>query len=310
MIPTADFEARVAAVRRFARFYTRRIGLLQESLLQSPFSLSQARVLYELAHCDRCTASDLASALGLDHGYLSRILRGFAEEGLIVRNRSAQDGRQISLSLTVKGRKAFAALDHHSQREMGGILKALPVADQERVVAAMGTIENLIDGGLSRPPAYLLRPHRPGDMGWVISSQMKLYAAEYGWDASYEALVAEITAQFLRNFDPAREHCWIAEIGGEPVGSVFLVKAGEDVAKLRLLGLEAKARGLGIGRRLVGECISFAREKGYSKMTLWTQSILKEARGIYQRAGFRLVKSERHRSFGHDLVGETWELDL
>jgi len=309
-MPDPVFEQRVNAVRHFSRFYTRKIGLLQAGLLDSPFSLTQARVLYELAHHPESTATDIATALDLDHGYLSRILRGFDEEGLIDRRRAKEDGRQVVLSLTTKGHKAFAALDHRSQHDIGALLHRLPESDQARVVAAMSTIEHLLGEEMPGVPLYILRPHRPGDMGWVIGHQAKLYASEYGWDLTYEALVAEIAAQFIRNFDPAREYCWIAELDGEPVGSVFVVKQSEEVAKLRLLAVDAKARGLGIGRRLVDECVTFARARGYRRITLWTQSVLTSARRIYEAVGFRRVGKEPHESFGASLVGETWQLDL
>ncbi len=305
----AEFEQRVGAVRRFSRFFTRRIGLLQDGLLDSPFSLTQARVLYELAQRGNCTASELAAALDLDHGYLSRILRGFDEQGLVARERAKADGRQVVLSLTTRGRKAFASLDHRSQRDMGVLLRRLSAADQRRVVAAMDTIEALVEERSAAPP-YILRPHRPGDIGWVIARHGALYAEEYGWDISFEALVAEIAAHFITSFDPARERCWIAEIGGEPVGSVFLVRDSDKVAKLRLLIVDPKARGFGIGRRLVEECIAFARANGYRSITLWTQSILTSARSIYQSAGFQRISVKPHKGWGVPLVGETWRLDL
>lgn len=308
---TQDILARrIADVRRFNRFYTRQIGLLQDGLLRSRFSLTEARVLYELAHRDKPTATALAGDLGLDHGYLSRILRGFADAGLVAKKRAPDDGRQSLLSLTAKGRKAFAPLDRRSQEEVAAMLAGLAPGEQDRVVAAMAAIENLLGEAAPQKPGYTLRPHRPGDMGWVVATNGAFYAQEYGWDISYEALVAEIVAQFIKSYDAAREHCWIAEIGGEPVGSVFLVKASDDVAKLRLLIVAPKARGLGLGRALVDACVAFARERDYKTMTLWTQSILTGARRIYQDAGFRPVREEPHTSFGHDLVGETWELAL
>lgn len=311
LMPDPSFEHRVNAVRRFSRFYTRKIGLLQDGLLDSPFSLTQARVLYELAHTPDQTATDIAAALGLDPGYLSRILRAFDEQGLIDRKRARADARQVVLSLTTKGRKAFAALDHRSQRDMGTILRKLSLADQERVVAAMRRIEALVGDGDESVARCVLRPHRPGDMGWVVSVHGALYAQEYGWDLSFEAMVADIVAQFIRQFDTQREHCWIADMDGEPVGSAFLVKGdAANVAKLRLLIVDPKARGLGLGRRLVDECIAFARVKNYRQITLWTQSILVSARRIYQAAGFRLVESKPHTSWGATLVGETWRLDL
>lgn len=311
LMPDPAFEQRVNAVRHFSRFYTRKIGLLQDGLLDSPFSLTQARVLYELAHKPDSTATDVASALGLDHGYLSRILRGFDDAGLLDRKRAREDGRQIVLSLTTRGRKAFAALDHRSQRDMGVLLRNLSESDQARVVSAMGTIENLVGEEKSDAHVLVLRPHRPGDMGWVVARHGALYAEEHGWDISFEALAAEIVAQFIKSFDPAREACWIAEMDGEPVGSAFLVKGDEEgVAKLRLLLVDPKARGLGIGRKLVEECIAFARAKGYRRISLWTQSILIGARHIYESVGFRCVNRKKHEGWGAPLVGEMWQVDL
>ena len=302
-------EAQIAAVRAFTRFYTRKLGVLDQHLLQSPFSLSEARVLYELANQDEPIAKDIGSALGLDPGYLSRIVQRFDEDGLISRKPLEQDRRQYRLALTAKGRQAFARINRSSHDEVAAMLKPLPREERHRLTGAMTTIERLL-GPAGSKPSVVLRSHRVGDMGWVVASQARAYAEDYGWDISYEALVAEICAQFIRNFDPVREHCWIAEAGGEPVGSVFLVKASDELAKLRLLLVEKKARGLGVGRALTEQCIRAAREKGYTRMTLWTQSILVEARGIYGSAGFRRVAEEPHHSFGVDLVGETWELEL
>lgn len=310
--PDPAFEQRIGAVRRFSRFYTREIGLLQASWLNAPYSLTQARILYELSRRERCTASDLASELGLDHGYLSRILSGFAGEKLIGRERSKEDGRQVVLSLTAKGRKAFAPFDERSQRDAGALLGKLSSEDQQRTVNAMSTIEALVGHTEKQTRSYSLRPHRSGDMGWVVARHGVLYGEEYGWDAGIEALTAEIVAAFLKNFDPAREKCWIAEIDDEPVGSVFLVREPEkdDVARLRLLIVDPKARGLGIGHRLVEECIRFAREAGYTKITLWTHAVLKAARAIYQQAGFTLVEEWVHDDFGKPEPAETWELKL
>ena len=310
--PDPAFEARIGAVRHFSRFYTREIGLLQAGFLNSPFSLTQARVLYELSRRERCTASDLAAELGLDHGYLSRILAGFAKEKLIGRERSKEDGRQIVLSLTAKGRKAFAPIDERSQSDAGALLEKLPPEDQLRVVNAMSTIEALVGHNEKQTRSYSLRPHRPGDMGWVVARHGVLYGEEYGWDAGIEALTAEIVSNFLKNFDPAREQCWIAEIDGEPVGSVFIVKEPkkDDVARLRLLIVDPKARGLGIGHRLVEECIRFSREAGYTKITLWTHAVLKAARVIYQQHGFKLVDKWVHDDFGKPEPAETWDLKL
>lgn len=300
----------VAAVRAFNRFYTRKLGVLDQHLGDSPFSLSEARVLYELAQRDDLAAKEIGNELGLDPGYLSRIVQSFDEKGLITRKPLPADRRQYQLGLTAKGRQAFAKLNTSSQNQVAALLARLSPGDATRLTQAMATIEAVLEPHRSQPAAVVLRSHRVGDMGWVISRQAAAYAADYNWDISYEALVAEICARFIRDYDAAREHCWIAEVGGEPVGSVFLVKATDEIAKLRLLQVEKKARGLGVGRALVEQCIQGARDRGYSKMTLWTQSILVAARGIYQSAGFKLVATEPHRSFGQDLVGETWELDL
>jgi len=310
VMPQPDFAEQVAAVRAFNRFYTRKLGVLDQQLLKSPFSLSEARVLYELAHRDDAAAKEIGIELGLDPGYLSRIVQNFDEIGLITRKPLAADRRQYRLSLTTKGRQAFAKLDRNSHDEVAAMLDQLGEAERATIVNAMGTITELLEPRARARPGFLLRSHRPGDIGWVVSRHGAIYAQEYGWDISFEALVAEIAAQFLRSFDPAREHCWIAEIDGEPVGSIFLVKASDHVAKLRLLLVEKKARGLGVGRALTEQCIRFARDKGYRSITLWTQSILVAARGIYGNAGFRLMSEEKHHSFGVDLVGETWELGL
>lgn len=307
---TNPADDQVAAVRGFNRFYTRKLGMLDQHLAQSPFSLSEARVLYELAHREDAAARDIGIELGLDAGYLSRIVQKFDDDGLVVRKPLPTDRRQIRLNLTAKGRQAFAKVNRTSHDEVAAMLAAVPSGDRGRVTAAMATIERLLEPPAEKPTGFLLRSHRVGDMGWVVSRQGRAYAEEYGWDISYEALVAEICAQFLRSFDPACEHCWIAEVDGEPVGSVFLVNGGDGIAKLRLLLVEEKARGLGVGRALVEQCIRSAREMGYKKMMLWTQSILVAARGIYARAGFQRVKEEKHHSFGVDLVGETWELEL
>ncbi len=307
---TSELSRRVEAVRRFNRFYTRQIGVLHEGLLRSPFSLTEARVIYELAHRERATASELGAELGLDAGYLSRILRGFQDRGLLAKQPSETDGRQSILSLTEQGREAFATLNARSRAEIETMLKGLSAADQNRLVEAMHIIEELLGARPERRVPYLLRPHRPGDMGWVVHRHGVLYAEEYGWDERFEALVAEIVAKFIANFDPQRERCWIAEREGEIVGSVFLVRRTDGVAQLRLLLVEPKARGLGIGTRLVDECIRFARYAGYGKIVLWTNSVLLAARHIYEKAGFRLVQEEPHHSFGHDLIGENWEREL
>lgn len=305
----ADAEATIA-VRRFTRFYTRQIGLLNEGLLKSPFSLAEARVLYEIANRDRVAASDLTRDLGLDAGYLSRMLRALQGRGLVVRAPSAEDGRRYDLCLTEAGRSAFAGLDEGSCRQVQAMLEPLPGPDRQRLVAAMATIERLLGDAPRSSEPYVLRPHRPGDMGLVASRQGALYAREYGWDETFEALVAEIVAGFVRNFDRRRERCWIAERDGEMLGSIFLVKESDAVAKLRLLYVEPAARGTGLGRRLVAECLAFARACGYRRVTLWTNDILHAARRIYQDEGFRLVRAEPHHSFGKDLVGQYWELEL
>jgi DNA-binding MarR family transcriptional regulator/N-acetylglutamate synthase-like GNAT family acetyltransferase len=303
-------EDRIAAVRRFTRFYTGRIGVLREGLHDSPFSLTQSRVLYELANRVAPTAAALARDLGLDAGYLSRILRAFAHRGLIARTPSDTDGRQSHLSLTPAGRQAFAPLDRGSHDEVAAMLAPLAEGGQARLAEAMAAIEQLLGARPADAPPYLLRPHQPGDMGWVVSRHGALYAEEYSWTIAFEALVAEIVAAFIRNFDARRERCWIAELDGAPVGSVFLVKQSDDVGKLRLLLVEPTARGRGIGERLVAECIRGARQCGYRTLTLWTNDILVAARRIYEKAGFRLVEEEKHHSFGHDLVGQNWELGL
>lgn len=307
-MPSND-EARISAVRAFNRFYTRQLGLLGQRLLESPFSLSEARVLYELSRRDSVAAKEIGAELDLDPGYLSRIVQKFADEGLISRKPLPEDRRQQQLKLTAKGRQAFARLDRSSQEEVARTLRRMSEGEQRRLTAAMATVESLLGSPSPRASATLREP-RPGDMGWVVQSHGERYAGEYGFDSSFEALVAEIAAQFLRSFDASRERCWIAELDGAPVGSVFLVRHDDEVAKLRLLLVEPAGRGLGLGKRLVGECIGFARACGYRKITLWTQSILTEARKIYQDAGFVLVASEPHRSFGQNLIGETWEMRL
>ena len=308
----ADDNAHVAAVRQFSRFYTRRIGLLHEGLLGGPLSLTEGRLVYELAQRETTTAKAIGAELELDSGYLSRLLRGLEERGLIRKSPSAEDGRQLLLSLTEAGRVAFATIDARSRDEIGTLLDRLSAPERKRLAAALAEAERLL-GGVAADPGpvpYILRPPRPGDMGWIVHRQAVLYAQEYGWDNTYEALVAEIVARSIRQFDPRHERCWLAEREGTVVGSVFLVRASDDQAKLRLLYVEPACRGLGIGRRLVDECIRSARELGYARLTLWTNDILAAARRIYAAAGFQLVGEERHHSFGHDLVGQTWELSL
>lgn len=300
----------IAAVRAFNRFYTRKLGVLDQHLMQSPYSLSEARVLYELAHRQEPSAKEIGTELGLDAGYLSRIVQNFDENGLITRTPLASDRRQYQLALTAKGRQASAKLERSSQDEVGAMLAALPRAGSQKLVGAMAEIERLLAKTAASSPRAILRTHRPGDMGFVVQSHGALYASEYGFDSSFEALVAEIAAKFLTSFDASRERCWIAELDGAPVGSVFLVKHTDDIAKLRLLLVDPAGRGQKLGQLLVGECIAFAKACGYRRMTLWTQSILVAARRIYQDAGFALVATEPHRSFGQSLIGETWEREL
>ena len=303
-------EDQIAAVRAFNRFYTRKLGVLDQQLLKSPFSLSEARVLYELANRQNAAAKAIGIELGLDPGYLSRIIQSFDENGLITRKPLPSDRRQYRLSLTAKGRQAFAKVDRSSHDDVADMLATLPRDNSRRLIEAMAMIERLLGDPRVSPPPAILRGYRPGDMGWVVQSHGSLYASEYGFDSSFEGLVAEIAAKFLASFDASRERCWIAEIDGAQVGSVFLVRHTDDVAKLRLLLVDPAGRGQGLGRRLVAECLSFARQCGYRKITLWTQSILVAARKIYQDAGFVRVATEPHRSFGQSLIGETWELTL
>lgn len=308
---------RALALREFNRFYTRRIGVLHESLLDSPFSLTESRLLWELAHTPETTAADLARGLGLDPGYLSRLLRGLKERGLVKTSRSTTDGRQTRLSISAAGRRAFAPLERRSQAEASALLATLDDAQQQELLAAAARMQALL-GARSMPSSFVLRAQRPGDIGWVVSRHGALYAQEHGWDMRFEALVAQIAAHFIEHFDPAREACWIAERDGQRIGCVFLVQARDEAtqavedgsAQLRMLLVEPSARGLGLGVALVAECERFARQAGYRRIRLWTNSLLLAARGIYQRAGYRLLASEPHHSFGKDLVGETWELSL
>jgi DNA-binding MarR family transcriptional regulator/GNAT superfamily N-acetyltransferase len=303
-------DAQIASVRAFNRFYTHHLGLLEEGLLKSSFSLTEVRVLYELAHREGLTASDLADDLGLDPGYLSRVLGKFASKHFITRTPSARDGRQAVLALTSTGRKAFAALNRASQEQIASMLAPLLPIDRERLVRSMRTIRDLLAGAPEPDVSYVLRSLRCGDIGWIVHRQGLLYAQEYGWDATFEALVAEIAGAFVKTFNPKKEQCWIAQREGEVVGSCFLVRDTDALAKLRLLYVEPSARGLGIGRRLVDECIRFARQKRYKTLTLWTNDVLVSARRIYEAAGFKLTQEERHHSFGKDLVGQYWALAL
>ena len=304
----------VAALRRFNRFYTRQIGLLRRTYLDSSYPLGELRVLYEIAHGNAPTATDVARTLGFDAGYLSRILRDFEKRGLIRRRISPTDARQSHLALTGRGRRVFAPLERRSQRQAAAMLSKLSAADQVRLVAALATIESLIE---RRPPAApgsggepILRAPKPGDFGWVVARHAELYAEEYGWTAPFEGVCAQIVADFANNNDPKRERCWIAEIDGENVGCVFLAKDSATTARIRLLLVDPKARGCGLGALLVDECIRFARHAGYKKITLWTHSVLTAARHIYRQAGFKLMRTERHKSWGQAVVSEYWDLEL
>jgi DNA-binding MarR family transcriptional regulator/GNAT superfamily N-acetyltransferase len=301
---------RIATVRAFNRFYTRRIGVLQEGLLESPLSLTEVRVLWELANHETSTATGIGAELGLDAGYLSRVLRRLRKQGLIARKRSPDDGRQSLLWLTDRGRVEFAKLNAAADAEIETLLGALPEENQRRVVDAMRTIETMLGGTAGRKVPYILRPPRAGDLGWIVQRHGAVYAREQGWDDRFEGLVAGIVSRFVRHHDPKRERCWIAEIDGENVGSVCLVKKTKTIAQLRMLLVEPQARGLGIGARLVDECVRFARDAGYRRIILWTDSVLLSARRIYEGAGFELTREEPHDEFGNDLIGQVWEMEL
>lgn len=309
--PAPVDDLNVQAVRRFNRFYTQRIGVLAP-YLGSDISLTEVRVLYELAHHDQTNATELGRDLGLDGGYLSRILRRFEAQNWLARKPSPADARQSLLALTKAGQQAFAPLQQKSRDEAAALLAPLAGGDRQQLIEAMERVQRLLDPANSRNPApqAVLRDWQPGDMGWVVQQHGEIYAREYGWNAEFEALVADIVAQFARKHQPDLERCWIAELAGERVGSVFVVRKSKTVAQLRLLILTPPARGLGLGARLTDQCITFARSKGYKKMVLWTNSCLGVARDIYARRGFQLVNSAPYRGFGHDLVGETWELRL
>ena len=308
-MPELTVDAQVGAIRAFNRFYTRKIGVV-DGMASSPFALAEARVLYELAHREQATATDIRKELGLDAGYMSRILREFERRKLIRREQSKTDERQKFLSLTAKGRRAFAPLDARSNRDVVAILEGLSPTKRKQLVDAVQAVRRLLGDKVQTSTSYLLRQHQPGDLGWIVHRQAILYAEEYGWDGTYEALAGEIVAQFIKNYDPKRERCWIAEKDGERVGGAFVAKVSDDIAQLRLLHVESQARGLGIGKRLVEECVRFARQAGYQKMTLWTQSNLYAARHIYKQSGFQVVREQQHHSFGKDLTAETWELNL
>ncbi|WP_332684987.1 bifunctional helix-turn-helix transcriptional regulator/GNAT family N-acetyltransferase [Bosea sp. (in: a-proteobacteria)] len=308
-MPVVDPPA-IAAIRRFNRFHTRWVGALGGDLHGSGFGLTEARVLYELAQRDGWRAGELARELGLDPAYLSRLLRRFVGLGWLERGRAPGDGRALELQLTPAGHEAFAPLDEASRRQADAILTRLGEAERAALVASLDRAQALLSGASQARPSPTIREHRPGDIGWVVSAHARLYAQEYGWDISFEALVAEIAAKFLREFQPGKERCFIAELEGTPAGSAFVVQESAEVAKLRLVLVERRAQGLGLGKRLVREAVGFARAAGYRRMVLWTNDILHAARAIYVAEGFRLVAEEQHHSFGQDLVGQNWELEL
>lgn len=306
-------DQRVERVRQFNRFYTMRIGVLNENFLRSPYSLAEGRILFEVYRAPNSTATAIAKQLAIDPGYLSRTLASFQTRGLIKRSVSQSDARQVLLNLTPRGTKAVAILNTRSRNEISAMLRSLPATAQSQLINAMQTIEGTlvpaVDSATNKVP-YIIRPHQLGDLGWIVHRHGVLYAQEHGYDEAFEALAAEIVAKFGQHFDPAKERCWIAEREGAIVGSVLLVKKSASIAQLRLLLVEPEARGLGIGARLVSECARFAKQAGYRKITLWTQSDLDAARHIYRKAGFRRVARHRHRSFGKNLVAETWDLKL
>ena len=308
--PAPHDGQRVAAVRRFNRFYTQKLGVLQHGWLGSPFSLTEARVLYEIKQRERATASDIVRDLGLDAGYLSRILHRFQKSGLIRKDVSPDDGRQSFLSMTARGRKAFDPLETRTERQVGTVLGRLTAPEQDQLVSAMRAIETLIASEPKAESDIILRHPRPGDLGWVVTRHAELYAREYGWAENFEGLCAQIVADFVSKYDPKCERCWIAETGGQNVGSVFLVKDSNKVARLRLLLVDPAARGRGLGTRLTNECIQFARQCCYQSITLWTHKVLTAARHVYERAGFRLTSSETRRSFGQNVISEHWDLVL
>ncbi len=305
-----DHAAVIAEIRRFNRFYTRTVGLLEETLTRSAFTLTEARVLFELGHRYDPSASEIATDLRLDPAYLTRILRKFTGAGLTEARSDVADGRRRILSLTDGGRAALAEMQASADREAMRLVAGLSLSQCGELEKAMSRVVQLLGSNDGGRPRTSLRPHRPGDIGWVVQRQAMLYAEEYGWDISFEALLAEIGSAFIRDFREGKEFCWIAELDGLPVGAVFLVRDDDETAKLRMLHVEASARGMGIGKLLVGTCIEKARAVGYRRMVLWTNDVLTAARTIYQNAGFHLVAEERHHSFGKDLVGQTWELKL
>jgi len=311
-MPDPTLQADTAAFRRFNRLYTRYIGTVTDRFLHTQYSLVEGRVLYELATRDKPRAKDIAGALGMDAGYLSRILTKLEKAGLLKRRTSRTDSRAADLLLTPKGRAVFRVLNQRSEKQARDLLTQMPAPARARFIEAMGAIETSVLAPEPAPPAFTLRQHQPGDMGTIVALEGKGYTDQFGWDSTFEALVARIVADFIDNFDPQKERCWVAEINGEHVGHIFLVRHPEQpgTAKLRLLYVDPRARGLGLGHTLVRECVNFARQAGYRRITLWTQSILTAAHHIYQQAGFHLVREEPHHSFGKDLNGQTWEMDL
>lgn len=301
---------KIEDIREFNRFYTQELGVLNEKLLKSSFSLAEARALYEIARGLQVTAASIQKQLNLDPGYLSRILQRFRKSGLITRSRSETDGREFHLSLTPRGRKEFALLDLRSHNEIAAKLNHLTLDQQSELIESLKKVQSLLGRPNQVATPYILRPHRPGDMGWVVERHGALYFQEYGWNERFEALVASITAEFIQNFDPKWERCWIAERNGERIGSIFLVRKNTSTAKLRLLLVEPSARGLGLGKHLVEECLQFARQAGYRKVVLWTNSILDTARHIYERSGFRITEEKKYRDFGVELLSQTWEKKL
>jgi DNA-binding MarR family transcriptional regulator/predicted N-acetyltransferase YhbS len=315
MAALAPDAGRIAAVRRFNRFYTQHVGVLRDGWLDSPFSLTEARVLYEIrqrgtANENLATATDIGRDLGLDAGYLSRILGHFEKSGLIRKERSPSDGRQSFLSITAVGRKAMELLERRTVRQVGDVLHRLSDPEQDRLVTAMRTVERMIAAEPAAKPEIVLREPRPGDLGWVVARHATLYAEEYGWGGNFEGLCAQIVADFVAKHDPARERCWIAEMDGENVGSVFLVKDSDKVARIRLLLVDPVARGRGVGMQLTEECLRFAKACGYRSITLWTHGVLTAARHIYGKCGFTLTSSEKRKSFGKQVVSEIWDLKL
>lgn len=302
-------EDHVAAVRSFNRFYTSVAGLLREGLLGTDLSLTEARVVFDLAQRDQTEVGALRETLGLDAGYLSRLTGRLEDRGLLKRERSKEDRRRQVLTLTARGRRKFAVLDERSAREVGALLEPIPADDRRRLVGAMRTIESIL-APADRPGSFVLRPPLPGDYGWITAMHGRVFAEEYGFDVRFESLIARIVSDFSAGHDPSREACWIAEVDGEPAGSIFCMRKSERVAQLRLLCVDPRTRGAGIGTRLVDECVRFAKRAGYRRITLWTLSCLTDARRIYERSGFELDDEEPNTMFGPEVVGQNWSRDL